>query len=131
MLSIVNLRTSIVHQTQTVIRSRQANTSGQIRRKVPSPSNFLDSQDGLTTQVQQRGVPPPILVTSAPIHGWWSSLASKLSTVSTFVNEWNRLCSFCSAQLLRTERNGWCCNNGKYTLLPLPVYPPEILAVFE
>lgn len=55
----------------------------------------------------------------------------KVCFYATFVNEWTRFCTFCNAQLLRTESNGWCYNKGKYTFPALPQYFAELRAVFQ
>lgn len=38
---------------------------------------------------------------------------------------WSHQCTFCGIQLLNTERNGWCCNQGRYIedLKPLLALP--------
>lgn len=54
---------------------------------------------------------------------WWSLLPTALHTPLKI--SWSHSCTYCHTQLLNTERNGWCCNKGKYidklpSLLPLP-----------
>jgi hypothetical protein len=44
-------------------------------------------------------------------------------------SQWNKHCSFCNALLLNTERNGYCCSNGKAIPPSLPPLPQGILSI--
>ena len=52
----------------------------------------------------------------------------RLSTSQTRPVYWkqNRRCSFCAIALLNTEKNGWCCLQGKHISKPLPPLPFEL-----
>ena len=43
----------------------------------------------------------------------------------------NRHCSFCGIPLLNTEKNGWCCLQGKHVSKPLPPLPFEIQLLLD
>jgi hypothetical protein len=36
---------------------------------------------------------------------------------------WARPCSICGSPLLDQEKDGWCCNQGRWWLAPLEPYP--------
>src|SRR5271167_732531 len=43
--------------------------------------------------------------------------------VEEYSTSWARSCSKCGSRLLDHEKNGWCCNQGKWYLDPLEPYP--------
>ena len=58
-----------------------------------------------------RKAPPP----------WHQTLNTR--DVSEYHTGWARPCSKCGSQLLDHEKDGWCCNQGKWHLAPLEPYP--------
>jgi hypothetical protein len=52
----------------------------------------------------------------------WHKSLNKWDTLE-YRTGWARPCSFCGSQLLDHEKNGWCCNQGKWHLHPLEPYP--------
>ena len=66
---------------------------------------------------------------SSPIIPWWLSLSTLSPSIHTI--EWSHICTYCGTTLLNTERNGWCCNNGKYynSIEALPPLPCQILSL--
>ena len=58
---------------------------------------------------------------------WWSNLPTLRCHTPKIC--WSHSCTFCNTKLLNTERNGWCCNQGKYiqNLQPLHPLPTSII----
>jgi hypothetical protein len=52
---------------------------------------------------------------------WYQSLDKW--HVSEYRTGWARNCSICGSQLLDQEKNGWCCNQGRWRLPRLEPYP--------
>jgi hypothetical protein len=49
---------------------------------------------------------------------WWLRLAQ--IKITPFIQKWSKTCSYCGISLLSTEKNGWCCNQGRLHLPQLP-----------
>jgi hypothetical protein len=55
---------------------------------------------------------------------WYETLnGNRQRPVEAFSTVWARACSKCSSQLLDQEKDGWCCNQGRWQLDPLEPYP--------
>lgn len=59
--------------------------------------------------------------TICPVLSWWQRLSTIYS--STYNLSWSHNCTYCGIRLLNSERNGWCCNNGKYYSRLQPLQP--------
>lgn len=127
--NVKELRSAIVNQAQAHIRNCRATTYAQTQRRSPSPTSYEGSSQATAEPNPQRQI--LARTRTRPTREWWSVLAIKSTSTTTFVNQWTQSCTFCNIQLLRTESNGWCCNKGKYTLPALPAYPANLLAVFQ
>lgn len=51
--------------------------------------------------------------------------------VQQLSNSWSHSCSWCGADLLATEANGWCCTKGKYIVPQLPPYSLDLANTIE
>ena len=65
----------------------------------------------------------------SPTIPWWLTL--QISKPSYTPISWFHRCTYCNTYLLNSERNGWCCNQGKYlqglsSLSPLPTTISEL-----
>lgn len=62
-----------------------------------------------------------------PSTPWWYLLNASIHTPQPPM--WTHQCTYCTTMLLNNERNGWCCNHGKYhqCLQPLQQLPTTIL----
>ncbi|KAF8473836.1 hypothetical protein BDZ91DRAFT_339952 [Kalaharituber pfeilii] len=61
---------------------------------------------------------------------WWDKLPLDIEYFTITSISWSHICTFCNTQLLNTEKNGWCCEKGKYNLpllRPLPVTFQDLL----
>jgi hypothetical protein len=55
---------------------------------------------------------------------WYKTLnGNSQRLVEAFSTGWARTCSICGSQLLDQEKDGWCCNQGRWQLGPLEPYP--------
>ena len=55
---------------------------------------------------------------------WYKTLnGNSQRPVEAFSTGWARACSICGSQLLDQEKDGWCCNQGRWQLGPLEPYP--------
>jgi hypothetical protein len=62
--------------------------------------------------------PAPVPLRALP---WYQSL-NKWPTLE-YRTGWARSCSTCASPLLDQEKDGWCCNQGRWWLPPLEPYP--------
>ena len=60
---------------------------------------------------------------------WWDSFSRRMSASRWHAPLWDRRCSYCHALLLRGERDGFCCTNGRTITPRLPPLPPSILSL--
>ena len=98
-----------VQQQQQQRRNRStAQASAEYARK-----KFLRRQTAAAA-----AAPAPVPLRALP----WHKSLDKWDTLE-YRTGWARPCSFCGSQLLDHEKNGWCCNQGKWHLHPLEPYP--------
>jgi hypothetical protein len=67
----------------------------------------------------------PITVTNHN-RPWWMTFSTRMSHLRWHTPLWNAQCTYCGALLLKGERNGFCCSNGKKITPVLPPLPPRI-----
>ena len=60
---------------------------------------------------------------------WWDQLPTLF--IQQLTNNWSHTCSWCGADLLASEANGWCCTKGKYVVPSLPPYSSELADTIE
>jgi len=60
---------------------------------------------------------------------WWDQLPTLF--IQQLTNNWSHTCSWCGADLLASEANGWCYTKGKYVVPSLPPYSSELADTIE
>lgn len=112
---LASTQSQIATRAQTQIRKRRINTKAQ---SDPKPE-------------QSQATPKSSITHESFTRYWWHQLAGQVHNTISYTNTWSHSCTYCGAQLLQSENNGWCCTNGKFKLDPLPPFSPELLSVFE
>jgi hypothetical protein len=62
---------------------------------------------------------------------WWTSFSSRIRHSRWQPPQWINHCTYCSAQLLTGEKNGFCCTNGKKITPILPPLPPRLFLISQ
>jgi len=87
-------------------------------------------RDKLERQVYRRRQ-KSIARSKAQSQPWYLTI-NALDALTPYRPTWgDRTCSWCHASLLSSEKNGWCCVNGKYILPRLQPYPPDFDAFLQ
>ena len=109
--------------TQTIHKSSTDAQIAQWRRDKLDRQAYrrcqLKAALGQSTEVRLRRRPPQ---PRPPKPSWYLTLNNQ--PVEPYKAMWNNLCTTCHSRLLSSEKNGWCCAQGKYTLPDLRQYPP-------
>ncbi|KIJ31693.1 hypothetical protein M422DRAFT_266593 [Sphaerobolus stellatus SS14] len=99
------------------------------RRQTHTTSNVADSDNNSAPKIEQQSEQinqGPHTENNTP---WWITFKQMFHHRRRGLCDdltWDRTCQHCGARLLKGERAGFCCNNGKKIVPPLPQLPPQI-----
>src|SRR5271168_327080 len=100
-------------------------TTHTIRKGITDAQVAQRRRDKLDRQLYRRRQQRAALRLTQPRPAkqpWYLTLNKE--HVEPYKPTWGALCTECHSPLLSSEKNGWCCAQGKYKLPDLQPYPP-------